>query len=314
MVDADKPQQDAPMTLVVGAGFLGSQIVHALAGKVRATTRSGQWTAASERPEHAELRQLDICTDTQTAIREVLTGVTHLVICVAPGRTQPRRAVYLEGVRRLLSIALESGSTRRGPTSEPRSPATPTARESTQAHPGLKKIVYTSSTSALPVRDGIVRDDEPDWPTSERGRVQREAEQQVDELCRHAGVPHLILRLGGLYGPGRGIGRIYRVRTPGPLAGDGGEATNLIHRDDAVACIRAALTAPSQYTGTINVCADDHRSRRELYELAARVRGESAPIWERPPAPEPYGKRVDNSRMKAWLGVNLRFALHDVRE
>jgi len=276
---------------VVGAGFLGRVVAEGFAGAadetIRVTTRSGTWGGTARQPEHVEVHRLDVLQDPQAHIDELLRPATCLVICYAPGRTQPRRGLYLSGTNKLLQAAALA--------------------------PHLQRVVYTSSTSALATKDGLLADDDPTWPTGERGQVQREAEQQVAQLCAQAKLPYLILRLGGLYGPGRGIGRIYRNRNPGTaLAGDGAAPTNLIHRDDAAACIWAAMTAPAELAGVINVCADDHRSRRELYEAAANHRGEPAPQWELPAAPEAEtrGKKVDNQRMKAWLRVKLRYPSH----
>lgn len=280
--------QDASTTVIVGAGFLGRRVACALEAPVVATTRTGVWTAPPHQPEHVQLDTLNICTDTESRIGEVTRGIDKLVVCVSTGRVQSRTGVYIDGVRRLLEVALSVST--------------------------LSRVVYTSSTSALPGRNGLVGDDEPEGPSSERGRVQREAEQQVARLCAAAGVPYLILRLGGLYGPGRGIGRIYRTsgRTSGnPLAGNGAQATNLIHVDDATTCVCAALAMPATRSGAINVCADDHRSRREMYALAAKHRGDPPPQWEQPEAPT-TGKRVDNRRMKDWLGVELAYPMHHV--
>lgn len=273
--------------LVVGAGFLGRMVAEGFGKTIHATTRSGTWGGQANLPSHVELHRLDVLHDPPGYIHELLRPATCLVICFAPGREQPRRGLYLSGTHKLLQAAREA--------------------------PQLRRVVYTSSTSALATRDGLLADDDPTWPTTERGQVQREAEQQVAQLCSDAKLPYFVLRLGGLYGPGRGIGRIYRNRKPGtPLAGDGSAPTNLIHRDDAATCIWAAMAAPAELAGVINVCADDHRSRRELYAAAAKHRGDPPPQWELPAAPEgkTSGKTVDNRRMKAWLGVTLRYPSH----
>jgi nucleoside-diphosphate-sugar epimerase len=254
---------------------------------VFATTRSGTWPEEHV-PKGIELRALDVVLATASDLDHVLTGARALVVCYAPGKQQDRRDLYIDGTRRLLAAAA-------------------TLRPA--------RIVYTSSTSALPDRDAWLDDDCPDWPDDPRGRVQREAEVLVADLCTAADVPWTILRLAGLYGPGRELGRLYRNTTddPGapPLPGDGMQPTNLIHRDDAVQAVLAALALAPGQRGVINVVDDDHTPRREIFARLAALAGRPPPRWERdPPGPAAIGKRVGNARLKSLLGVTLQHPSH----
>ncbi|MCB9701580.1 MAG: NAD(P)H-binding protein [Myxococcales bacterium] len=268
---------------VVGAGFLGREVARALGSTrpVIATTRDGVLEGA---PPGVEARALDLLHASAEDVRGALEGAQALVLCYAAGRGQDRRALYVDGARRLL--------------------------EALAARPP-RRVVYTSSTSALADAEGWVDEDDARWPESERGRVQREGEAVVQELCGRLGIPWVILRLAGLYGPGRGLGRIYRDDPTAILAGDGMQATNLIHRDDALAAVLAAVDAPPELSALIHVCDDDHRPRREMYALLAEARGEPPPRWERAPSDgQVHGKRVANRRLGELLGVRLRHPLH----
>ncbi len=286
------PAPPSPIA-VVGAGFLGQRVVRQLARapgvELRATTRDGQWRDG-DTPPGVTMRALDVINDDDASVRAALAGARALVILFAAGRQQPRAAIYLEGTRRLLAACPE----------------------------GLERVVYTSSTSALPDRDGWVDDDCETWPTSERGRVQRGGEQLVRERCGARGIPWAVLRLGGLYGPGRGIGRIYRNRGAAhdapPRPGDGMEATNLIHVADATRCALAALRLDPSRSGVINVCADAHPARRDMYQQAAAMAGVAPPRWAEEPTPGRgvHGKRVRNTRMKRWLEIELEHAQHSL--
>jgi nucleoside-diphosphate-sugar epimerase len=62
------------------------------------------------------------------------------------------------------------------------------------------KFIYTSSTSVYGQSHGeLVDEDSPTQPSSETGKILVEAEKKV---LRHGGV---VLRLSGIYGPGRGV-------------------------------------------------------------------------------------------------------------
>ena len=267
---------------IVGAGYLGAAVAMSLRDPVIAISRRGRFGDGAP-PDHVRPLALDVC-DPSLEVGP-LPSARALVLCVAPGRTQDRRALYVEGTRRLLE-RLGAGR--------------------------LQRLVWVGSTSALPDRDAWLDERCTDAPDTERGRVQREAERVVIDHARRHRIPWLVLRLGGLYGPGRGLDRIYRRRSDEPRPGDGMVPTNLVHRDDAVAAVCAALAAPPARRGVVHVVDDDHTPRRIMYERIARAQGHEPIAWAKPAAEGavPRGKRVSNRRLKHWLGVRLRVPTH----
>lgn len=276
------PLQVLPVA-VVGAGYLGRPIACALPSPVLVTTRNGTWPEGPV-PEGIQLRALDVTAARPGEIAGALAGARSLVICYAPGRDQDRRALYVDGTAALLDAC---------------------------AGLSLQRVVYTSSTSALPDAEGWLDDDCPDWPDDPRGRVQREGEATVLAACARRGTPCVIARLGGLYGPGRELFRLYRNDPTRVQPGDGMQATNLIHRDDAVQAVLAALALPGDTSAVVNVVDDDHRPRREMFARLADRAGLPPPRWEHEPESlTPVGKRVRNGRLKSLLRVALRHPLH----
>ncbi len=267
---------------LVGGGFLGTPLARALGDGTVVATRSGQWRSPPQ-PNGVRMHKLDMSSKSLNVAPLQTCSALH--IAVAPGSSEvDRRSLYVEGTRRLL--------------------------EATAEHPWTR-IVYVSSTSALPDRDGWVFETEQGRPTSPRGAVQRDAEDVVLEHGRRNDIPTLVLRLGGLYGPGRDLGRVYRRRREAPLPGSGNAPTNLIHVDDAVAASLSALAAPAHIGGIVHVVDDDHRSRRAMYDAVAQARGLDPVAWEAAVGPEPpAGKRVSNARLKLDLGVRLKHPTH----
>jgi len=271
---------------IVGAGYLGTAVAAALPVPAIATTRSGRWHDTTPPPPGVVVHALDVSP---------LRPARAAVIAYAPGGTQDRHALYVDGTARLLR-AWGAGM--------------------------LERLVFIGSTSALPDRDAWLDETCDAWPDDERGRVQRRAEQVVIEHASRHGIPWLVLRLGGLYGPERGLARIYgshgtsRRREGAPLPGDGFSPTNLVHRDDAVAAVLAALAAPREIQGVVHVVDDDHTPRRTMYARIAAARGAEPVTWAEPvPSPAvPRGKRVGNARLKAWLGVRLAHPLHRLED
>lgn len=246
-------------------------------------TRSGQWRE-DDPPRGVQMHALDLTEPTLDLGPLLECDALH--IAVAPGsRAADRRGLYVAGTRRLLEQS---------------------------ARASWKRIVYVSSTSALPAVDGWVFESDPRRPDAERGQVQRDAEDQVIALGSEHSIPTLVLRLGGLYGPGRALGRLYRKRREGPLPGDGNVPTNLIHLEDAVQASLAALAAPAHVGGIVHGVDDDHTPRRLMYDAVAKTQGLDPLEWEHPidPANPPVGKRVSNLRLKLELGVRLKHPTH----
>lgn len=262
------------MIAIVGAGWLGAAIANACARDVVATTRSGRRPTALE--DRVPLAALDLLADPID-----VGGIAHAdawLVAIAPGRDQDRRALYVEGASRLLATL-------------------PQTR--------VRRVVWIGSTSALPDHDTELDETCATWPDEPRGRIQREAEQAVMAACDSAGVPWMILRMGGLYGPGRELGRIFGASD---RTRDGDRATNLVHRDDAVTAAIAALA--SDRRGIVHVVDDDHCARRVMIDAARAEAGLAPAEWAGPPAATPHGKRVANARLTEWLGVRLQYPRH----
>lgn len=273
---------------IIGTGWLGAPLACELArrgSRVVAASRSGTLRGMDQIPTGIEPIRFDLLGDGDDALARILSTVDAALFCFASGGNQDRRRLYVEGAA-VIGRACSDVS--------------------------LDRVVYTSSTSALAARDGWVEEEDPAWPDSERGRIQRDAEECLGGSWSRKGIPWVILRLAGLYGPQRELERLYRVGDRDLIrSGDGLERTNLIHLEDAMAAVLAALTLPPSVSGLIHICDDDHRTRREVAADVARGAGLPDPRWERSPtATEPRGKMVCNRRMKTVLGLNLLHPEH----
>lgn len=291
----------APRVVVIGAGWIGGPTADLLARKgyaVTATTRSGTpridpaapvAPVATEAPAEPPTTDViyapfDVSRDGADGLTDLIRGAATVIVCWAPsGRSADRQALYLGGAQVV-------------------------AQACAAARPS--RLIYTSSTSALPDLNEELHEDCAQWPTSDRGRLQREAEKVILEGGTTAKVPVAVLRLAGLYGPGRELGRIYRRDPEAVLSGSGCAPTNLIHRDDVLQAIASAVDLPASWSGVIHVCADDHRPRREIFAAVARREGLADPVWELP-AEQPRGKSVGNRLLREALGVTLRHPRHE---
>ena len=176
------------------------------------------------------------------------------------------------------------------------------------------QFVYLSSTSVYGQSHGEVVDEaSPCLPTRENGQVCLEAEELLPKFFGNAANPQTrrsanILRLAGIYGPGRLLSRVQSLKAGTPLKGSPRAWLNLIHVDDAAAAV-LACEQRGQPGRNYVVCDDRPLHRKEYYERLARAVSAPNPRFE--PADEttelPLNKRCNNHRLRAELKVELQF-------
>lgn len=291
----------AMRVLIVGCGYVGQALGETLARRgdeVFGLRRSPVADAAlRERgiiPVHADLTR----PETWTALPRPVQWVVN---CAAADRSHSEayRQLYVEGNRNLVDWLTRSGS----------HAALGSAKAGDMR---LEKFVYTSSTGVYGQDDGSwVTEHRPTTPSGETGRALVAAEQVLLDAARERGFPAVILRVAGIYGPGRGYYLRSFLEGSARLEGDGSRFVNMIHRDDLVAAILAALER-GQPGAIYNVCDDEPTPQREVYAwLAARL-GRPLP----PALPEDSeairrrsvtNKRVANQRLRAELCWRPRY-------
>ncbi len=175
----------------------------------------------------------------------------------------------------------------------------------------LRWIGYLSTVGVYGnANGGFVDEDTPPEPASERTRWRVAAETAWRLIGSEAGIPVAVLRLAGIYGPGRNA-FVNLERGTARRVIKAGQMFNRIHVEDIGRAIEAA--ALTRYDGILDV-SDDEPAPPELpIEFAARLMGveppPAIPFEEAeftPMARTFWGesKRVGNARLHA-LGVEL---------
>lgn len=121
-----------------------------------------------------------------------------------------------------------------------------------------KRIVMTSSTSVYGQRRGEhIDEDSPTHPTQFRGETLLASER----LLAASGMSTVVVRLGGIYGPGR-ESLIERALAGELRIREGEHFSNRIHRDDAAGLVRHLLFHPAPaalYLGVDSEPAEESR-------------------------------------------------------
>jgi NAD dependent epimerase/dehydratase family len=180
--------------------------------------------------------------------------------------------------------------------------------------PRLQSIVYLSSISVYGDHGGGEVDEETAAsPRSDRSRVRLTAEGAWQDLGARIGRPVAILRLAGIYGPGRNPlvklaqGRAMRIVKPK-------QVFNRIHVDDVAQAIDATFARGAN--GIFNVADDEPCSPEQVILYGAELMGVEPPpaisLSDAAPLMEPMAlsfyaenKRVRNDKLKRELGVRL---------
>ncbi|WP_018874366.1 SDR family oxidoreductase [Thioalkalivibrio sp. ALJ7] len=165
-----------------------------------------------------------------------------------------------------------------------------------------RRIVFVSSTSVYGADDGRwVDETSPTEPTRFSGRCLREAEQ----LLSDSPVPGVVVRFGGIYGPGRDY-HLRKVREGIRGLHEPPVWTNRIHRDDCVGLLTHLFHL--DHPDSIYLGVDDAPVlRHELLAWLAQEMGLDTP-GTTPPMPEGavHGKRCGNARLHA-SGYHLQY-------
>ena len=202
---------DSMHLLLIGHGYLGQALT-------RRFRESGWQVSAVSLSGGDDSVACDVADARAVAALGASNAANLIIHCAASGRggAEAYQRVYVEGCKNLL-----------------------------ENFPGVP-LVFTSSSSVYAQTDGsVVTEESPTLPDRETGRMLLEAEG----LTRKGG--GVVVRLSGIYGPGRSV--ILRKFLIGEavIEDDGGRFLNQIHRDDAVCAIHRLGSAAGVHGGEV---------------------------------------------------------------
>jgi nucleoside-diphosphate-sugar epimerase len=272
--------------LIVGCGYvgvpLGAELIrlgHEVFGLRRNVTAEAELRAAGIQPLIGDVTQPE-------ALAKLPRDFDWVVNCVAAGGdAENYREIYLQGARHLIEWLAPNP---------------------------LKKFVYTSSTSVFGQNDGSqVKESSPTEPVAETSKILVETEKVLQAAVVERKFPAVILRVAGIYGPERGHWFKQFLKDAAHIEGDGSRCLNMIHRDDLVGCIIAALK--NGRAGEIyNAVDDEPVSQLHFFQWLAQAVDKPLPpsVPENPDNQRRRGvtnKRVSNRKLKMELGYRFKY-------
>ncbi|QPF93137.1 SDR family oxidoreductase [Bradyrhizobium commune] len=174
-----------------------------------------------------------------------------------------------------------------------------------------RRIIYLSTIGVYGDHGGAWVDESTQPQTTlDRARMRLAAERAWTEVARGNAA---ILRLAGIYGPGRNALATLRTGTARRIIKPG-QVFNRIHVDDIASAIMAAVRREGG--GSWNVCDDEPTPPQDVIAYAAKLMGVAPPAEEAFAAAEmsamarsfySSSARVSNARLKRELGVTLAY-------
>lgn len=177
----------------------------------------------------------------------------------------------------------------------------------------LRHLIYLSTIGVYGNAEGAWIDEKtPCKPTSPRGEWRVAAEDNWRRVAEQQNLPLTILRLAGIYGPGRSTFDKLANKTAKRIIKPG-QVFNRIHVDDiGQVC---ALAAEKCLNGTFNLTDDEPAPPQDVVTLAAKMIEKRAPkqvdfaeadMTEMARSFYADNKRVSNAAIKKALGFELR--------
>lgn len=224
---------------VVGCGWLGLPFAKRMienGWKVKGTTTQNEKLAMLT---NIGIEPYLLNLHEQKSIDPTLLDVDYMLINVPPGRKDSKvLKKYPTEIDRLLDAAKKGSS--------------------------IKKIIFISATSVYGKSVDLIDERSETKPESEAGKAILGAE----EFVMKSSLPYVILRLGGLAGPGRHPGRF--------LAGhfgltSGNQSINFLHLEDAIGVVMYMLDHQIE-NEVFNVVAPIHPTKKDFYtKMAASI-------------------------------------------
>jgi nucleoside-diphosphate-sugar epimerase len=178
----------------------------------------------------------------------------------------------------------------------------------------IHRYIHISSTSVYgQVDGGWVTEDSPTEPGTPTGAILVEVERELIRQRIEMGFPAVILRVAGIYGPGRGHLLNQLLRDEARIQGDGSRWVNMVHVDDVARAILTVIDAAAP-DPVYNVVDDEPVPQGEfLTWLAAEYDRPSPPTAsDAEKASRKRGlthKRVSNQRLRqlGWIPEHPTF-------
>lgn len=257
---------------IVGAGYVGKALLSHLD---KSKNRIFASTTSKEKIEDLQIDAQEVYVLSGTnkeLLKKIIDRCEVIIVLVAPKNKETYEATYLETAHSI-SFALKERTT----------PCYLLYTSSTGVYEGQKEASWAEENVFLN-------------PHSQKAQTLMHAEE-IYLNSANQNITTCILRLGGIFGPGRELNQRALKLSGKELPGDGNEPTNHIHLMDIVFAIEFCIE--QKLEGVYNLVNDEHPTRQELYTTLSNTLKIPPPHWN-PKLPHQHGSncKVSNEKIK----------------
>lgn len=257
---------------IVGCGYVGYKVAHLwqkdLGFSVTTTTTSPERV---NELESVSQKVFVVRGDDAEGLAKVLENQEVILLSVGAKGPNTYEESYLKTAKTLVPLLQENSS--------------------------VKQLIYTGTYSVYGDKNGEwVDESTPLSPTTANGQILAETEQVLLSASSD-NLKVCILRLGGIFGPGRELIKIFGRAAGTTRPGNGEDTTNWIHLDDIVGTIEFARK--HQLTGIYNLVNDAYLPSRELLDRLFETHNLPKVSWDASQnSNRPYNAKVSNQKIK----------------
>lgn len=267
---------------IIGCGYVGSAVAKHWRAQgldvLVTTTRQGRVAALSELSSRVEVLK----ASERDRLKAILRDRQVVLLCVASKRDGNYADIHLGTAKAMAQVLPDTA---------------------------VEQLIYTSTCSVYGEHNGAwVTELMPPRPLTDNGKIIEHTEETLLSATT-PGRKVCILRLGGIYGPGRTLEKIYSRAAGTTRPGKGEEGTNWVHLNDIVGSIDWAKQ--KSLSGLYNLVQDEVPTIRSLIDRVCD-RYRLAPVqWDESQPSTRKNIRISNAKLKStgYEFVHPTFAL-----
>lgn len=269
--------------VILGCGYVGKAVAPCWRPHFRLTATTTTASRVSELESLVD-RVVIVKGNDEAGVRSLLHDQHTVLLAIGAPSANAYEETYLQTAKTLISVLDDI--------------------------PAVQQIIYTGSYAVYGDRAGEwVDETTPVRPANHNGEILAETEQVLlSALTPERQV--CIFRLGGIYGPGRELAKIFGRVAGSTRPGAGTDAANWIHLDDIVGAIAFAQT--HSLTGIYNLVGTVPVTTRSLLERVCVANHLPPVMWDAlQPSLRPYNARVSNQKLR---NAGYRFIYPEIQE
>ncbi len=259
-------------TVILGCGYVGLALMQFWSKNTQFSTTGT--TTSPEKCHELQNQGFDIQivhSSQLEKLEQLISCADTLIVCIGNPRGGSYNETYLNTAHNIYKSITNNSS--------------------------LKHIIYLSSTSVYGNQEGSEVDENSTLnPNDVNSNTLVQTEHvYLRDIAKLVKVS--VLRLGGIYGPGRTYEqRLEYLRLKQPIKG-ANMLINAVHQEDIIRAIDWVLM--HKLSGVYNVCADAHPTRAELYNQYAEQMNLPPIEWDLVEKMSPSNKKVSASKIQA---------------